>query len=104
MYTVDYFINKFKKIPAKLWCVRSYQRADKYCALGHCGARYTSDDDSEFTEESQALQDLFSSVLHFHAASVNDGDAGSFKFNSPKKRMLAALQKIKRMQHKNLTK
>ncbi len=38
-YTVDYFIKKFKKIPASHWCVRVYtDDKGRKCAYGHCGA------------------------------------------------------------------
>lgn len=96
-YTVDYFINKFKKIPENKWCTITYDNGNgQYCALGHCGANYNSDFDCDFSEEASELQNLFFNELKLDVATVNDST--KMKEKTPKKRILAMLKKIKRKQ------
>lgn len=56
-YTVDYFIKKFNKIPAKE--IGTLQLSN-HCALWHCGVRLRSDLSYSTTDESTALIRLFS--------------------------------------------
>jgi hypothetical protein len=37
MYDVDYFIDKFEKIPEELWCISiRHDGGGRSCAYGHC--------------------------------------------------------------------
>lgn len=100
-YTADYFIDKFKKIPSKNWCDGALSKGVKRCALGHCG--FT---DKEITEESAALMELVETVLDTSVAMINDFSEWDQNFHlpylkhikSPKKRVLAALKLIKKME------
>ena len=102
-YTIQYFIDKFTKIPQSYWITGMYVSMESRllhidgrlipcCALGHCGCR-----SGESTEESRALVDLF----RRHDLSiicVNDGidtQFGSTK-DSSKARVLCALESMQR--------
>lgn len=106
MYTLDYFIQKFEKL--NNWCIGI--RTDEYgnhCALGHCSPNnYGSWDDE--TPESGALSKLFFDNKIFYpgydvevvhgVAAVNNGTHPKYQQPTPKQRILAALQDIKKMQ------
>lgn len=90
-YSVDYFIKKFKAIPSSKWCLYSLENGGKHCALGHCGMIAPS----IATPDSAALIELF----HKHSISVittNDIQTGEFNQRTPKSRILAALNFIKK--------
>jgi len=85
-YTVDYFIKKFKAIPAKKWCEGTLSTGPAKCALGHCGV---------WTHEwpSEAIQ--LSRLLNNSVADINDGAILTYQQKSPKARILAALKDLK---------
>lgn len=87
-YTVDYFINKFERIPLDKWCKGKFGIGTRHCALGHCGMRDTF---IKATRESIALSELFQDN-HMCITDVNDEcpDLGS----NPKERVLNALSLI----------
>ena len=94
-YNTEYFIEKFAAIPEDRWCNEVYQSLDRYCALGHCGitnenCRRTDDQLPEAT----ALTEIFKAYGTL-VSWVNDGYNEHFQQDHPKKRILAALAKIK---------
>lgn len=93
IYTVDYFIKKFQKIPDKNWFIGDFWDRDnpqKMCALGHCG----------FGRECKALHSLFPRTdnIGSFVSSINDGTDKRYQQPTPKQRILAALYDIKAMQ------
>lgn len=109
IYTVDYFINKFEAVPEELWYVGEFRDPNNpkcRCVLGLCGVYgYTSSEGfymEETTEESQALtnliffnKDVLGKSFFISAASINDGGCSIFKEDTPKKRILSALNRLK---------
>lgn len=101
LYTIDYFIKKFKAIPSSKWCTGYFEKNGKHCALGHCGCSiYTP-----MTEESMALKEIFRDA-NLGVVSVNDEGCGinfglglsiNFKKKTPKTRILEALRYIKKI-------
>lgn len=91
-YNVDYFIKKFKSIPANNWCSeRLYDKNKiKFCVLGHCGVKYGNSTDYVYTREAEALYGILDNVVL-----INDGRHDLFKEKTPKKRILAALNYVK---------
>lgn len=98
MYDVDYFIDKFEKIPDDKWCIGSFDGPyGSHCALGHCGCH----DSNRNTDEANALRNLFEdSDLIVSAVDVNDDHLYSTRpfldASTPKQRILNALQYIKK--------
>lgn len=90
LYTADYYIDKFSAIPECKWTTENYVNFNgQKCAMGHCGRTNKSS-----TTESDHLIVLFLDNC-FHIDSVNDGNIATFNQNSPKSRVLAALNYIK---------
>lgn len=89
-YTVDYFIEKFTVIPDNKWIIGSFNFKNKHCALGHC-FRNNSD-----TDESIALRNLFRNN-GLSIVAINDASS-RFMEDTPKARVLAALNYIKEKQ------
>lgn len=95
-YTVDYFIEKFSRIPKNRWTVNEFRNSKgQRCALGHCG------ETSVRTPESLALHNLFVDFnafdLDFRPMLVNDGDGKYCKLGKhPRTRILRALRMIKK--------
>lgn len=96
VYDADYFIRKFGSIPENKWVTRQFNdKSGKSCALGHCG--FT--DDGQTTAEGNALSNMFSKFSWPGIVHINDGvNWVGFPQKTPKKRVLAALQKIKKME------
>lgn len=98
-YTIDYFLDKFSKIPERFWMTLGYSFGDQCCSLGHCGARACMP-----TDESDALIRLFENI-GAHPATVNDGkDILRYYQTTPRQRILAALLDIKALQEKETPK
>lgn len=118
-FTVDYFIDKFSAIPENKWTQRKLYSQDMSCSLGHC--KVTENDFNydlmtfEGTDEAKALISLFSTLsisicgrqkpnacsfsnYSFNVTYVNDGDADQYPQPTPKQRILAALNDIKKAQ------
>lgn len=102
-YDAQYFIDKFEAIPDEKWCTKTFaNNKGAFCALGHCGAIIGRYGDIN-TEESLALKNLFASFgadydvqpISFLPSWINDGKYKEFLQETPKARMLAALQLIK---------
>lgn len=94
MYTVDYFIDKFEKIPEDKWIMGELYTENGYCAFGHCGSRGLT-----HTDESNGLIKLFSENLYrCHVIPINDGKDELYQQPTPKQRILAALYDIKKQQ------
>jgi hypothetical protein len=97
-YNADYFIKKFKAIPAKLWCEGDYTDGDRHCALGHCGTQ-SGELKDKHTPEGRELWRIIGRVTENQtwnpAALVNDGCCDDYKQKSPKARILAALKDAK---------
>ena len=85
-YTVDYFIEKFEKIPDEKWVVGDFGFNGTHCAFGHCGMVNAN----ECTSESKALMSIFGNVS---IVRTNDGSIGIG--NTPKERILNKLKEIK---------
>lgn len=121
-YTVDYFIEKFSKIPEGMWITGDFGRGGVHCAGGHCGCTYSK----ESTDEAMALAHLigklplvrhnggYSDIIYDNIVCINYGHT-QYQQNTPKQRILAALYDIKKLQenkteipstpiHKDITK
>lgn len=99
IYTVDYFINFFSKIPAAKWLTGAYHRPGGCCALGHCGYRYSCTGLTVPTQRGEALIALFPHPrVTASVSNVNDGITKEFPQKTPKGRILAALRKIKKLE------
>lgn len=113
-YTVDYFIEKFSKIPEELWYDGGLLHFNgKRCAYGLCGLTPFQ----EPSKECRALSDIFQKAFpqfnkktYSHnlsgvVISIND-DVGSliglYQQPTPKQRILAALYDIKKLQEPKL--
>jgi hypothetical protein len=93
-YTVDYFIKKFTAIPDELWCVNHYRTSHgQRCASGWCGKTI-----HRTTVESLALNRLMGHFLN-HTEGINDNFCDSYSHlgDTPKERILVALENIKGM-------
>lgn len=125
-YTVDYFISKFSDIPEHLWNVGHVSKSDgTHCAIGHCDRLYYRDRNKS---EIESLIDIFqpmpsvkiickTSYNHYDIgsiirdgmskiAAINNGETEQYQQSTPKERILAALNDIKKMQqptHKDET-
>lgn len=99
-YNVDYFIAKFSAIPEERWITGVMTDKNKYCALGHCGAGNPLAGNADFnhTEESKALNKLFKANFNEPAWKINDSKDYGYPQSTPKQRILAALQDIKKAQ------
>lgn len=107
-FTVDYFLDKFEKIPEDNWITNKWNVGDACCANGHCGVRsalYVRG-----TDESRALAKLFEIIpasningdkfLAYHwqrVSQVNDGLIKEYQQPTAKQRILAALRDIKKL-------
>jgi len=112
MYTVDYFIDKFSKIPEDKWHAGGYWNTDAcgnrmFCALGHCGEYFFDEGFGRQrmkTAESKALWDLVYFSLKLIIQDINDAPYfPTYMQQTPKQRILAALYDIKRAQYPELT-
>lgn len=101
-YDVDYFIKKFEAIPSWRWVAGAFSKFHglQHCALGHCGVKRNRDGKILINTEATALENLVLSYLKTNIISINDCGYfyNSFPEATPKKRVLAALYKIKAMQ------
>lgn len=102
-YDVDYFIDKYERIPDRNWLTGRYANHDDTiaCALGHCGERTNSFTlGVRGTEESIALKKLFGDWLQLNPSDVNDDSAmdNPYHQSCAKDRILAALYDIKEKQ------
>jgi hypothetical protein len=113
MYTVDYFINKFEKIPSGRWTTGTLNHNGAMCALGHCGVRETGLGSGYImTKEAKALGNI---LRPFHSkiwegmigvrtcseASIVMTINDSMKFMpnaGAKARMLSALLEVKELE------
>ncbi len=108
IYDVDYFIAKFTAIPEERWCIGRLTKlhlVEQHCAFGHCEHKHDSLDDIQQEEgtEARALSDLM--FRHYHVMGWQINDQGEtiyggpvFDQPSPKRRILAALENIKKKQ------
>jgi len=106
-YNVDYFIKKFEAIPESKWCTAWISRDDKHCASGHCGITNYYD----LNPEVKGLIELFKKLKLTlktwvcplssevkQIVYVNDSSSLEYDQHTPKQRILAALNDIKKMQ------
>jgi hypothetical protein len=110
IYDVDYFIRKFSEIPEENWYAGSYchPNIEAYCALGHCGERYSNasiiSGTVERTGESSALRSLVGKILGLDIVDINDTIYNpSYQQPTPKQRVLAALYDIKRAKYPEIS-
>lgn len=108
-YTPQYFIDKFTKIPEKRWCtgvlsrIHMWQFKAQHCALGHCGLR-TGHGETRINRNNEAfaLITLFNKY-GLSVININDNKMGHlFREPTEKKRILAALEYIKKEEEKSL--
>lgn len=98
-YTVGYFIRKFKAIPANRWCIGVFINArDQKCVLGHLGARgIRLEEEFQMPESAAALVRLVrESKVGYDIADINNCPLPGFRQTTPRGRVLAALNSIKR--------
>lgn len=93
-YTVDYFIKKFKAIPANKWCIAKLKNdKGQKCALGHCRVKQKNSGAWIYGKEGDALDKVLSGLTW----AINDGLEREYKqFKSPRTRILKALNKVKK--------
>lgn len=91
IYDVNWFIDKFEKIPEELWCIGVFYDGKKRCAAGHCGFVTTQE-----TLEFSYLRWLFGSSSTIFE--INDGQNINYQQPTPKQRILAALRDVKAKQ------
>jgi hypothetical protein len=111
MYTVDYFIKKFEAIPEEDWndFVQYDTSTQTRCALGHCDPfnKNSIKVNGLRTAEGMGLVKLFDSVGFGMKSGnwityVNNGRSVNYLQPTPKKRILAALYDIKKLQTKDI--
>lgn len=94
-YTIDHFIKKFEAIPEENWTTGKFINASgQKCALGHCMV-----DDKLLSPEFHALREIFCSdkfVIGTNIGDINDGNDDLFQQSTPKQRVLAALNDVKK--------
>lgn len=92
VYDVDYFIEKFEKIPEEMWWTKAYGEKEDgpHCAYGHCGMNSKV----AGTPESSALFAIFTKTP-YNVVSVNDGGEVAYPQTTPKQRVLALLKDFK---------
>lgn len=102
-FTVDYFIQKFSAIPDELWGCGRCENGGRRCALGHCGTD-TLRVWKDYNAEIQALGNLMQPLEAPEDAGnspdvtvhlINDGQHKAYQQDTPKARILAALEQIK---------
>ena len=99
-YNADYFLKKYGRTPARLWCTRVFKSGKRCCALGLCGV---DDDVCGWPEEAEGLMKLFDKHSEAFVSSVNDfkghavrmGVSPRVASKGPKARIMAALRIIK---------
>lgn len=101
VYDVDYFLDKFSRIPEEMWCVGSLQNDDgARCALGHtinCKNVYTAlHGGTVHQPELMAFREIF---FHLGVVGINNGFDPNYQQPTPKQRILAALKDVKAMQN-----
>lgn len=98
IYDVNYFIDKFSKIPENLWCINSRDDGHgRRCAHGWCDINNYGDE--MFTKEELALHQVFKPLCNGGGcAYINNGGDKRYPQPTPKQRILAALYDIKKMQ------
>lgn len=106
IYDADYFIKKFESIPEEKWndFVQYDEETKTRCAFGHCGWKIPKGDvvNGDQTFEGRKLTELFNSV-GFEVGSknwitdVNNGFSPDYKQETPRQRMLAVLNDIKKL-------
>lgn len=112
LYSVEWFLSFFRKIPASQWCINTRDNHQgQHCVLGHTDKiEDTSSWESEIGA-TVALGNLLSENSHAgknFIACVNNGQGGTgssygghanllqyFKYKSPKFRVLAALRDLR---------
>lgn len=116
-YTVDYFIDKFSKIPdSKFISGLQCDNKGNHCAYGWCATKfyYSSSGNGHETEEGQALTKLFTipelqyldlagEIPEGMPARINNGDHPKYQQPTPKQRILAALNDVKKFLEANQT-
>lgn len=110
---VNYFIKKFSAINDKNWIVNALslpEDRDKRCSQGHCIPKSLLSKGAELWEVKFVKEncvELYSLALLFSndyvtgagkVADINNGIAFEYKQKSPKLRILAALNDVKKLQ------
>ncbi|MEK6884004.1 MAG: hypothetical protein AABY22_30520 [Nanoarchaeota archaeon] len=94
-YNVDFFIEKFRQIPEDKWITKTYSDGEAKCALGHCGYGYHG----KTTKMGKSLLNLFYENK-LAVVEINDGLTKKFLQKTPKTRIMAALNFIKKKNSK----
>lgn len=113
MFTLDYFIEKFKSIPDNRWNVGHQIGSDgTHCALGHCGESFGTEQVAlsdvlesiyvkvikKVTNNNYDVGDIFNNSCFDKVAAINNGETEQYQQSTPKERILAALYDVKKMQ------
>lgn len=104
-YTIDYFLDKFSKIPEELWCIKALQNFsegfEQRCFIGWCyPAGVDVEKQSEqgiYCEENMASARLFTKLKSLRSE-INNGEDPKYQQPTPRQRILAALRDIKALQ------
>lgn len=109
-YTVDYFIKKFEAIPKNQWTTAMFvnTKDGSKCAGGHCGLSPSQNCTEEAIALAKLLEPLkktlingnpgYDDVIFDNITTINDGQAKEYSQPTPKQRILAALNDVKKMQ------
>lgn len=93
--STKWYITKIEVIPEDQWTTYRFQSDDgKCCVLGHLGARFAAID----TQEAEVLHAKFK-MYDMGISSINDGCNEFFRQETPKQRVLAALQYLLRKEN-----
>lgn len=105
LYDVDYFIKKFEAIPESNWAVYTQYDLETgaRCAFGHCTTRKSDYMDGDTTLEGQSLMSVFNDAGFVQGTckwitDVNNSPSNFYPQSTPKQRILAALNDIKKLQ------
>jgi len=100
-YTVDYFIEKFENTLEGQWIIGERGHPDTgACAIGHCFSIISKEYDKRLDALAEILSRFRLGAIgdRLVIAQINDGRHPDFQQNSPRKRILAALTKAKKME------
>lgn len=111
-YTAEYFLEFFRKIPAKKWSVGLGDPGGPSCALGHLGCKTSSDQRPDALALGEILRPVLEESYNYNTESrlspnvvvfrINDDTAQTYvKGKTPRGRILSALRKAIRVGKSN---
>lgn len=111
MYDINYFLGKANSIPEENWISGRFKDFEGgMCINGHCGSNGTC----SVSDESEALENILKRLTitlvpsavalkikliypMSYSIAINDGQTNEYQQDTPKKRITAALQDVKKL-------